>query len=65
MKAVFKTIWKILHKFWDINLSIILFILYMTVFLPYKFFSYFSKKEKNKWWEKVDKYNFNNKSLPY
>lgn len=65
MKNVIKKIWKWLHKFWDINLSIILFVLYIVVFLPYKVFSFFLKIEEKKWWQKVDKYNVDNKILPY
>ena len=65
MKNVINIILKLLKKIWDINLSIILFILYLFIFFPYKLFLFFKKQKKFIWWRKVDKYNINNKTLPY
>ena len=69
MKNVIKIILKLLQKFWDINLSIILFIFYIIIFLPYKILNFFWFNNKKKlwksWWLKVEKYNIKNKYLPY
>ena len=65
MKNVIKIILRLLHKFWEINSNIILFILYIIIFFPYKILFISRKWEDKKWWEKVEKYNINNKFLPY
>lgn len=62
MKNVIKNILNYLYKFWDLILSIILFLFYIVLFLPYKLF--YKEKKKN-WWLKVDDYNFKNKNLPF
>ena len=65
MKNAINIVLKWLKKFWDFNLGIIIFIIYILVFSIYKFFNLFSK-EKNIWsWEKNDAFCFKNKNLPF
>lgn len=65
MKNVIKKVSYWLKKFWDFNLNIILFILYIVVFCPYKFFSFFIRKTNNIGWQKVEEFNLKNKYFPY
>lgn len=62
MKNVIKNILKYLHKFWDLMLSIILFIFYIVSFLPYKLFY---RRKNKKWWMKAENYSMKNKNLPF
>ena len=65
MKNVFNNILKYLHKYWDLNLSIILFILYIIIFFPYKIFDFIFKNKNKSGWKKVENYNLDTKYLPY
>lgn len=65
MKNVIKYIFKWLKIFWDFNLSIILFVLYIVFFMPYKFVNLFIKERKDVWWINTEKYNDKNKFLPF
>ncbi len=62
MKNVFNYLFKYLHKFGDLILSIILFLIYIIIFFPYKIFS---KKTISSWWRKAEKFNIKNKNLPF
>jgi hypothetical protein len=62
MINVIKKFSHILKLFWDFILNIILFIFYLVLFFPYKLFL---KKKNNLWWNTVEKYNLENKNLPF
>lgn len=63
MINVIKKILEFLKLIWDSILNIILFIFYIIFFLPYKIIKI--KNQDIKWWIRVDKYDLENKNLPF
>lgn len=63
MINVIKKILELLKLIWDCILNIILFIFYIFLFLPYKIFKF--KDKEIKWWIRADKYDLDNKNLPF